>query len=240
MSHSLSFFIQVVIGIWLTSMATASPFFVTAYMYYDVTWRPICRSPIDRTWKQIYVITLLILFFFIPLTIIFLLYLLIGIRVRRESIRYRGSNNRHTSTGNSQHVLYLLVCIVVLFFVFLLPIRIIIIMKSLSPTSSGLNTLSFEGQQLVIGFARIMFYLNSACNPIVYSMVSRKFRNAFKCAFRGKMGHHHGYISAHGPSLDNDQIVWSPMTSRKSVTSKSTCTAQVKPVEPINYKITTL
>ena len=186
LKYIFSFSLQVVIGIWLTSLATSSPFFSTAYtqyiQYYDDTYQPICTSPVDETWKRIYIITLLMLFFFIPLTILFFLYLLIGIRVRTESDPFRGSNDTRISKahGNRRQVLYLLVSIVVLFFVFLLPIRVIII---LTLTSDGMNNLSFEQYLVVMSFTRIMFYLNSACNPIVYSMVSQKYRNAFKRAF---------------------------------------------------------
>ena len=110
-------------------------------------------------------------------------------------------------------------------------------MNSLAPTKNGLHNLSFEEYLLVMSFARIMFYLNSACNPIVYSMVSKKFRNAFKRAFRRKLGRHNTYGSTHGSSFDNGSTVRTSMTLRKSLTLKST--AQVKPeTQPLKYKIT--
>lgn len=68
--------------------------------------------------------------------------------------------------------------VVIFFFVCLLPFRALIVWIVLAPHEEVMK-LGNEGYYNLLYFCRIMFYLNSAINPILYNLMSSKFRNGF-------------------------------------------------------------
>lgn len=68
--------------------------------------------------------------------------------------------------------------VVTFFFVCLLPFRALIVWIVLAPHEEVMK-LGNEGYYSLLYFCRIMFYLNSATNPILYNLMSSKFRNGF-------------------------------------------------------------
>lgn len=62
--------------------------------------------------------------------------------------------------------------VVVSFFVCLLPFRLLTLIEDS-------DSLSPEFYYMLVNFCRIMVYLNSAVNPILYNLMSSKFRNGF-------------------------------------------------------------
>lgn len=62
--------------------------------------------------------------------------------------------------------------VVVSFFVCLLPFRLLTLIED----SEGISP---EIYIMLVNFCRIMVYLNSAVNPILYNLMSSKFRNGF-------------------------------------------------------------
>lgn len=68
--------------------------------------------------------------------------------------------------------------VVTFFFVCLLPFRALIVWIVLAPHEEVMK-LGNEGYYTLLYFCRIMFYLNSAINPILYNLMSSKFRNGF-------------------------------------------------------------
>lgn len=73
------------------------------------------------------------------------------------------------------------------FFLCLLPLRVFFLWILASPHEDIL-ALGMEGYYNILYFCRIMFYLNSAMNPILYNMTSARFRAAFLtvCSKRGR------------------------------------------------------
>src|SRR3989442_1484160 len=72
----------------------------------------------------------------------------------------------------------MLATVVFFFFICLLPFRIFTVYIILAPPSSVENM----GQELyysILYFCRVMLYFNSAINPILYNVISSKFREAF-------------------------------------------------------------
>jgi hypothetical protein len=67
----------------------------------------------------------------------------------------------------------MLVVVVALFAVLWLPYRALVVYNSLAPTSRMYRDLWF------MLFCRLMIYINSAINPILYNALSGKFRRAF-------------------------------------------------------------
>lgn len=72
----------------------------------------------------------------------------------------------------------MLVGIIVLFFLCLLPFRIIALLETFS--SNKIMQIEVEPYLNLMYFCRLLIYVNSAGNPIIYNIVSTKFRRAFQ------------------------------------------------------------
>lgn len=90
-----------------------------------------------------------------------------------------------TSHGNRSNVLkyrkqviFMLGAVVLSFFVCLLPFRALTLWIIIVPSETILS-LGIEGYYSLLYFCRIMLYLNSAMNPILYNLMSSKFRDGF-------------------------------------------------------------
>ncbi|XP_010835265.1 PREDICTED: neuromedin-U receptor 1 [Bison bison bison] len=149
-----------------------------------------------------------VLFFCLPMATISVLYLLIGLRLRRErqliprqeakgrartsdSCRLRGLQDR----GRTQ-VTKMLFVLVVVFGICWAPFHIDRLMWSfVSRWTEGL-LLAFQYVHVISG---VFFYLSSAANPVLYSLMSTRFRDAFREAMclgtqcRGHRAHHSSY-----------------------------------------------
>lgn len=90
------------------------------------------------------------------------------------------------STQRSRkQVIKMLVGIVVLFFVCLVPVRCVIIWQIFTPDDQ-IQSLGPEGYYNLIWISRLLAYMNSAGNPIIYSLMSTRFQEAFWSLLNGK------------------------------------------------------
>lgn len=90
-----------------------------------------------------------------------------------------------TSHGNRSNVLkyrkqviFMLGAVVISFFVCLLPFRALTLWIIIVPPETILQ-LGVEGYYSLLYFCRILLYINSALNPILYNLMSSKFREGF-------------------------------------------------------------
>lgn len=76
--------------------------------------------------------------------------------------------------------------VVISFFICLLPFRAFTLYIIIMPSESILK-LGLDGYYALLYFCRVMLYLNSAMNPILYNLMSSKFREGFLrlLGFRG-------------------------------------------------------
>ena len=174
---------RVITFIWITAILSCSPFFALAHQqiieYYDESHRPVCASPIDDIWKKAYVAATLFLFFLLPLFLLLLLYAFIGRRLYTDSISVRTRDPHVISLMRSRRqAVIMLMSIVILFFLSLLPIRLLISLKSFGSLES-LHITTLDGYLWFTNGCRIMFYVNSAGNPILCVLISKRFRRAF-------------------------------------------------------------
>ncbi|XP_038430104.1 neuromedin-U receptor 1 [Canis lupus familiaris] len=158
-----------------------------------------CRGPVPHSAvctlvhpRALYnlVVQITTLFFFcLPMATISVLYLLIGLRLRRErllvlrpeargragsrdSCRFPGSQDR----GRTQ-VTKMLFVLVVVFGICWAPFHIDRLMWSfVSHWTEGLH-LAFQYVHVISG---IFFYLSSAINPVLYNVMSSRFRETFQ------------------------------------------------------------
>lgn len=86
--------------------------------------------------------------------------------------------------------------VVFTFFICLLPYRALTLWLMFVPYEFNIMSLyGYEAHYQVLSFCRFMLYLNSAINPILYNLMSSKFREGFRklCGFKnGGCGVHLG------------------------------------------------
>lgn len=77
-----------------------------------------------------------------------------------------------------KQVIWMLGAVVLAFFICLLPFRALTFWIIVAPAGSNFE-IGFENYYNILYFSRIMFHINSAVNPILYNIISSKFRSGF-------------------------------------------------------------
>ncbi len=185
---------KVAVALWVVAILCSIPFpvitFLEQTMFYDGSIVDVCRTHIRFPW-DIYIIITIVIFFAIPLIVLVAVYGLIChkliIQSREEEI---SANPRSSSTLKSRRqVVIMLVIVATLFFVCLLPIKVVSLWL-IYALPSDIEKLGLEGYLTLMSFARIMLYINSSVNPIIYNLVSTRFRKYFRrsiiCLNRGR------------------------------------------------------
>uniref|UniRef100_A0A1B6CHX8 G-protein coupled receptors family 1 profile domain-containing protein n=1 Tax=Clastoptera arizonana TaxID=38151 RepID=A0A1B6CHX8_9HEMI len=145
--------------------------------YIDGTMVPVCLTQADTFWSALYFILIISLFFALPMAILVILYTVIACHLMANpgivapctssaALRYR------------RQVIIMLGTVVLLFFLCLLPFRAFTLWIILE-SSEAMFSLGVEKYYFILYFSRCMLYLNSAINPILYNLMSSKFRDGF-------------------------------------------------------------
>ncbi|KAG8261441.1 neuromedin U receptor activity protein [Homalodisca vitripennis] len=133
------------------------------------------------------------LFFALPMTVITVLYALIGLRLRRSALlkKSSGSFSHHQEASrsacrstSSKRVLKMLVAVVVAFFICWAPFhaqRLVAIYGV--HWNEPVSPLAIQVYTVVTYFSGILYYVSTTVNPILYHIMSLKFREAFKNSF---------------------------------------------------------
>lgn len=143
---------------------------------------PVCLMQATTTSTTIFFLLLIIIFFFIPLIILLFLYTMIVSHLIFDS---------SSSTAESYHakarkqVVLMLLTVVFSFFICLAPFKIFTLYLLIS-SSEDIYAMSIDTYYCLLYFSRIMVYLNSAVNPILYNLMSSRFRIGFLklCKFK--------------------------------------------------------
>lgn len=148
--------------------------------YLDGSKVTTCGTNMDKFWEKSYFIWLWILFFAVPLLILLMLYILISRTLMTDDaiIGNKSDPKYEDNQRARKQVVMMLFAVVVLFFACLLPFRVFTLWTVFSPSGAVL-ALGLEVYMNTICFVRVMFYMNSAVNPIIYNVMSTKFRKAF-------------------------------------------------------------
>ncbi|XP_023175566.1 neuromedin-U receptor 1-like [Drosophila hydei] len=201
--------------------------------YGDGTDAPVCTTAADGFWPIVYFVGTITLFFFLPFGILVVLYAAIAYKLLRpNSAFHRPTSPQHQLSQQQQHqqqqqqmssskgsshqqsngmrkhrkqVIFMLVAVVSSFFVCLLPFRAFTLWV-ITASAEDMQQLGIAGYYNLLYFSRFMLYLNSAMNPILYNLMSSKFRSGFWRLLLSCFGqrshhhhHHHGYY--HYPTL---------------------------------------
>ncbi|KAF6209917.1 hypothetical protein GE061_015671 [Apolygus lucorum] len=143
--------------------------------YIDGTLVPTCLTQAESWFPAFFFIFIISLFFILPLFILIFLYSVIAKHLMADTA---ASTTDGFNQRARKQVVLMLVTVVVSFFACLLPFRIFTLWIILSDPHTVFN-LGVVAYYNILYFCRIMHYVNSAINPILYNLMSSKFRHGF-------------------------------------------------------------
>lgn len=148
---------------------------------------PVCLTQADTIASVTFFLLLVLLFFVAPFVILVVLYSFIVSHLIRDSSTTSGGTSDSYHSRARRQVVYMLLTVVVSFFVCLSPYRLLIFYIVIAPAEQ-IAAIDYDMFFCLLNFCRIMFYLNSAGNPILYNLMSSKFRRGFLklCGFKSE------------------------------------------------------
>ncbi|XP_044002534.1 growth hormone secretagogue receptor type 1 [Aphidius gifuensis] len=183
---------------------------------------PNCITDLSQTWAITFVIITIIIFFIIPLFILIILYTVIAQHLMANPAISRGPANNLLKYR--KQVVMMLGTVVLCFFICILPFRAFTLWIIISPESFVIN-IGVEWYFCLLYISRNMFYLNSAINPILYNLMSTKFRGGFLrlCGFstiRERDTPTSGRTKTTTSNNSNNSSDWRRQSSNKSCSVK--------------------
>ncbi|XP_043796296.1 orexin receptor type 1 isoform X2 [Apis laboriosa] len=142
----------------------------------DGTYIPTCYTKANTYWTISFILFTIIVFFVIPFLILVVLYTVIARHLMTNPTISRGSSNNLLKYR--KQVMLMLGTVVLCFFLCLLPFRALTLWILVVPIKVILD-FGIERYFTLLYFCRVMLYLNSAINPILYNLMSTKFREGF-------------------------------------------------------------
>lgn len=176
---------SVIISLWTLAVTASIPVaFIAIFKdshFVDGTPIKVCRMPINTLWKKVYIVGLFSVFF---LFVLFILLLFVTRMCKKliwhvRFLERQADKESDKMASGRRRVIYMLILVITTFFLCLLPQRVIgIWLIFVNP--SKVYELGLEGYLNLITFTRVMLYISSASNPIIYNLMSKKFRHAIK------------------------------------------------------------
>ncbi|XP_064618343.1 LOW QUALITY PROTEIN: pyrokinin-1 receptor-like [Liolophura sinensis] len=186
--------IKIIICVWVNRILFALPYPIhtrtSYYVSHPVTGEPVkdsltCTIPLK--WRQDMTVMFQIssfLFFVTPMAIITVLYILIGITIGRSGLSRGASEEscqgRPRGTAQStprRAVLKMLVAVVVAFFVCWAPFHA---QRFMTLYVKDWTKTLLEVQSQLFYVSGLLLYVSSTVNPILYNLMSKRYRQAFR------------------------------------------------------------
>uniref|UniRef100_T1JGH4 G-protein coupled receptors family 1 profile domain-containing protein n=1 Tax=Strigamia maritima TaxID=126957 RepID=T1JGH4_STRMM len=147
----------IIILIWLLACLTTSPVLAIAEYtyrdYLDTSVVPVCLMEVRSTWRKLYFTAVITVLFFIPLIVLVIVYTVITRHLIVAPTCMVGIRLGDTSNMRAR--------------------------RQVVAIEEQIESVGVEAYYNVLFFCRTMFYINSAVNPILYNVMSSKFREAF-------------------------------------------------------------
>ncbi|XP_078041830.1 ecdysis triggering hormone receptor isoform X4 [Augochlora pura] len=159
---------------WVAAALCTSP--ILLMVRYEDKDVPTCNTEADSNWTIAFFVTTIVIFFVIPLLILVVLYTVIALHLMANPTISRGSSNNLLKYR--KQVMLMLGTVVLCFFLCLLPFRAFTLWILVVSTETIID-IGIENYFCLLYFCRVMLYLNSAINPILYNLMSTKFREGF-------------------------------------------------------------
>nr|XP_045585745.1 uncharacterized protein LOC123747567 [Procambarus clarkii] len=173
-----------ILTIWAAAVILSCPMMVMSkhelVPYADGTMVTGCFTELTSFWACLYINLVTAIFFFVPLLLLILLYLVIGRSLMRDSAS-AALQHRKVDLPNMKarrQVVVMLATVTIFFFVSLLPFRVLTLWIVWTPKEI-IETVGALRYYSMLYAARVMLFANSAVNPILYNLTSTKFREAF-------------------------------------------------------------
>ncbi|XP_045188440.2 QRFP-like peptide receptor [Mercenaria mercenaria] len=185
MTSTISATVKIIAGIWIFGTILTLPFLImTDYedaLFYDGSPIKVCRTKVNEMWRYCYTIFISVAFFALPLFILIGFYVCIIKQLMSDKLTSLAQNDRTAvnTLRSRKQVVQMLIFIIVLFFISLFPIRVVSLWLIFTPTAEVIK-IGLEPYLNLMCWVRILMYINSAGNPIIYSLTSTKFKSAFK------------------------------------------------------------
>lgn len=170
--------------IWAVSICVCIPvIFIPVFRdskFHDGTPIQVCRMPINHMWQLVYFILIFAVFFCFMFIMLLFFYGKIckALGERKKFINLSADRYAKKILKERRQMVKLMLAVVVMFFICLLPQRAVSLWLIFAD-KSNIMSLQLEGYLLLKTFPRVLVYMNSAINPIIYNFISTKFRNAF-------------------------------------------------------------
>lgn len=146
-------------------------------IYVDGSEVAVCLTAADTFWPTFFFVGSISFFFLLPFVILVVLYSVIA-KDLMENPGIISHGHRNNVLKYRKQVIFMLGAVVLSFFVCLLPFRALTLWIIIA-SDETIMALGIEGYYNILYFCRIMLYLNSAMNPILYNLMSSKFRDGF-------------------------------------------------------------
>ncbi|XP_070703396.1 neuromedin-U receptor 1 [Pempheris klunzingeri] len=180
---------RVITIVWVVSMICAIPNTSLHGIFYLPERKE--ESAICTVVKPLWIYNMVmqittVCFYFVPMAVISVLYLLMGLHLGRERRQPRGSLGKNCSSNNQRKISVngrrrqvnkMLSIVVAVFGVCWAPFHI---ERLLWSSISQWTDLMHNIYQYVHILSGVFFYLSSAVNPIIYSLLSTRFRECFR------------------------------------------------------------
>ncbi|XP_013783951.1 growth hormone secretagogue receptor type 1-like [Limulus polyphemus] len=171
----------IIVVVWVVSILITSPILAIAeytYVeYVDGSTVPVCLTLVQTFWQRLYFISIIAIFFGIPFFILVTVYSFIAKHLMIDG-GVVSSNTEQSQAKARRQVVMMLVAVVLSFFLCLLPFRVFTLWIIVADPTD-VQKLGMEVYYNLLYFCRLMLYTNSAINPILYNLISSKFRDAF-------------------------------------------------------------
>ncbi len=143
----------------------------------------IAYSRLEDNKPKYYLIAVFLLYNVIPFVVVFYLYIriIMKLRSRQENLGQKSSitNQRHKSViRNKRKTVIMLIIVPVVLLLCGWPFTILHIILVYIPESQSTNIV-----KLISSLLRILVFIASAANPVIYNFFSEKFRAGFRQTF---------------------------------------------------------
>lgn len=183
--------VGIIIILWAFSFVCSFPLLAMDFTFYGSVYHDYLQTNvtvcyIQQEYHSYYFFCHQAFFYVLPGLMLSLLYLKIIWTLQEfkgERFGHSPDSRRNTGPGaksqadTSQQLIVMLSTVVLCYFVCLFPYNFVMFISLLDPEL--LRGISTTNYQLLLSISRIMFYVNSCSNPILYNAISGKFRNAF-------------------------------------------------------------
>ncbi|XP_076323823.1 neuropeptides capa receptor-like isoform X1 [Tachypleus tridentatus] len=197
---SLSRAIKIITAVWIVSCISAIPFAIFTKVNYveypkgsgnNLEGSAFCALPMESNAVSLPLLQFSIFAFFIlPMSLIIILYVKIGLTLRNSRFNRvsSGESSKRSSSGDDSRKLRgrrsvhkMLVAVVIAFFLCWAPFhvqRLLVVYVHREQWTMMLRTLN----EVLYYLGGCLYYFSATINPILYSLMSEKYREAFKAA----------------------------------------------------------